>query len=1356
MVVLRFFKMEADGRRAHLKANVGGASENILSMTRELCFNVNWTGDSPPDPKQIQIFRWLFSCPFDPEGVSSTSYLALQPCALLVEIGPRLNFSTATSTNAVSICRGIGLGSVDRIEFSRRYLIKFAKSPSPSEEQRVVSSLYDRMTECVYERPIESFLISTQPEPVHEVDVIGEGCAALEKANRELGLAFDSWDLDFYTSLFQRVQRNPTSVECFDLAQSNSEHSRHWFFKGRLQVDGEVKSESLFNMIMKTQESSNPNNVIKFCDNSSGIQGKEVQSLFPMDPSRAGPYRKWPSKRHVIFTAETHNFPTGVAPFSGATTGTGGRIRDVQCTGRGAHVIAGTAGYCFGNLHIPDYSLPWEDPSFQYPENFARPLEVAIEASNGASDYGNKFGEPVLAGFARSFGLQMPGGERKEWIKPIMFSGGVGSMEDSHVKKELPKSGMQVVKVGGPVYRIGVGGGAASSVQVQGDNASELDFGAVQRGDAEMEQKMNRAVRACIERGGKNPICSIHDQGAGGNGNVLKELSEPAGAVIYARDFQLGDPTLSLLEIWGAEYQESNALLVHPQDEEFLRRVCRREKCPVDFVGRITGDGRIVLVDGSAQDSIPDLASSNERRHPVDLQLEWVLGKMPCKDFTLNRVPPAFQPLTLPSNLTVLEALHRVLKLPSVGSKRYLTNKVDRSVTGLVAQQQCVGPLHTPLADVAVVALSYFEKVGAATAIGEQPIKGLLDPAAGARMAVGEALTNLMFAEVTDLKDVKCSGNWMWAAKLPGEGAALHNACAAMCRVMAQLGIAVDGGKDSLSMAARVGTETVKAPGSLVISVYAVCPDITATVTPDLKNPDGKGVLLYVRISSGRYRLGGSALAQCYSQLGDQSPDLDSPETLRACFNVTQQLLRASLLTSGHDVSDGGLVTCFLEMAFAGNYGIEVDVPAPGASGLQALFSEELGLVLEVAEAVAGAVCEAYQDAGVECIRIGRTLGRGPCSMVRVCVNGHEVLQATLAVLRGLWESTSFQLERLQANPDCVSQEEEGLARREGPSFQLTFNPAITQKPLQELGLPRPLVAVLREEGSNGDREMAACLFMAGFEVWDVTMQDLCSGDVTLDVFRGLVFVGGFSYADVLGSAKGWAASVLYNAAVRAQFKAFKQRTDTFSLGVCNGCQLMALLGWVVPGKEEQEDSANTSDDDGDVTQGVLLSHNLSGRFESRFISVGVLESPSILLRGMAGSTLGVWVAHGEGHMRFHSKKLLHHTLSCKLAPLRYVDDAGIPTEEYPLNPNGSPLGIAGLCSLDGRHLALMPHPERCVMPWQWPWMPLEWRRELTVSPWMRLFQNAFAWCLQDTGKDSHCVTRVMEGETCTENHLLH
>ncbi|XP_061095144.1 phosphoribosylformylglycinamidine synthase [Conger conger] len=1311
MTVLHFYRKEAERGQSLQRAAL--LHPDILILT-EHCYNVELSANALLSQEQKNVLRWLLSPPLQVEQLGEEPFLKAGPGDRMVEIGPRLNFSTAWSTNAVSICQSAGMREVVRVELSRRVLMKpnngVSETMTEEKMEKLISSLYDSMTECIYPHPISSFAVEARPKEVFEVDILGEGRAALEKANDELGLAFDSWDLDYYSALFQRVNRNPTSVECFDLAQSNSEHSRHWFFRGHMTIDGQEQEETLFSLIMGTQRHSNQNNVIKFCDNSSGITGMEVECMYPSDPAQSSSYVTRRTTRHVIFTAETHNFPTGVAPFSGATTGTGGRIRDVQSAGRGGHVIAGTAGYCFGNLHIPGYALPWEEEGWVYPPSFAPPLQVSIEASNGASDYGNKFGEPVLAGFARSFGMQLPNGERREWIKPIMFSGGLGSIEDQHVKKEDPEPGMEVVKIGGPVYRIGVGGGAASSIQVQGDNSSARDLGAVQRGDAEMEQKMNRALRACLERPERNPICSIHDQGAGGNGNVLKELSEPAGALIYASSFKTGDPTLSVLELWGAEYQESNALLLRPSDRDFLERVCQREKCPVDFVGKITGDGKIVLVDDR---SAPG-KQGDSGRCPVDLDLDWVLGKMPQKDFVLEHVTPVLQPLSLPPGLGVMAALERVLKLPSVASKRYLTNKVDRSVTGLVAQQQCVGPLHTPLADVAVVALSPFGLQGAATALGEQPVKALLSPAAGARMAVGEALTNLVFARVSALKDVKCSGNWMWAAKLPGEGAGLWEACQAMCEVMGKLGVAVDGGKDSLSMAARVGKETVKAPGSLVISVYAVCPDITATVTPDLENPDGNGLLLYVPVSPGKYRLGGSALAQCYSQLGDRSPDLEDPDKLSACFNTTQALLQDRLLSAGHDVSDGGLISCLLEMAFAGNRGIDVDLPLEGPGVMEVLFSEELGLVLEVSESNVARVSQSYADAGLICHRIGRTCGFGPESMVKVRVCGQEVVSDSLPHLRALWESTSFQLERLQANPTCVQQEEDGLACRMQPFYNLTFEPA--QIPdLKGLAQGSPRVAVIREEGSNGDREMSASLFLAGFEVWDVTMQDVCSGSTTLDPFRMVVFVGGFSYADVLGSAKGWAATVTFNPRAREEFERFRHRGDTLSLGVCNGCQLMALLGWVGGGDSKASD--------------VTLTHNKSGRFESRFVSVGILPSPAVMLRGMEGSSLGVWVAHGEGLVQFSSLQAQERVIGGSLAPLRYVDDSGLPTEQYPLNPNGSAQGMAGLCSPDGRHLAMMPHPERAVLSWQWAWAPEPFRASTLPSPWFSMFNNAAAWC---------------------------
>uniref|UniRef100_A0A672UUP5 Phosphoribosylformylglycinamidine synthase n=1 Tax=Strigops habroptila TaxID=2489341 RepID=A0A672UUP5_STRHB len=1169
---------------------------------------------------------------------------------------------------------------------------------------RLSRALRDPVTEQLYPEPLRSLRVPVSPAPVTTVDVLGSGQRALEQADLELGLAFDPWDVQFYTRLFLAAGRNPTTVECFDLAQSNSEHSRHWFFKGRLVVDGREEPQSLFQRIMSTQSSSNPNNVIKFSDNSSAIRGAPLSALWPQDPAGPSPFELRTTIRHVTFTAETHNFPTAVAPFSGATTGTGGRIRDVQSTGRGAHVIAGTAGYSFGNLLLPGYELPWEDAALPYPTSFARPLEVAIGASDGASDYGNKFGEPVLAGFARSFGQVLPGGQRREWIKPIMFSGGIGAIEDQHVRKEPPEPGMLVVKVGGPVYRIGVGGGAASSIQVQGDNAEERDASAVQRGDAEMEQKLNRVLRGCIESGAGNPISSIHDQGAGGNGTGTWDTGDDGGGGYMWGHGGIpttarGDPTLSVLELWGAEYQESNALLVRPPRLELLQRLARRERCPLCVVGTVTGDGKIVLVD-DLEAPVPEGGSHEGLPTPVNLELEWVLGKMPQKEFVLQRVPPTLRPLELPPGLSVLRALERVLRLPAVASKRYLTNKVDRSVTGLVAQQQCVGPLHTPLADVAVVALSHFDTVGAATALGEQPVKGLLDPGAGARLALAEALTNLVFARVTDLRDVKCSGNWMWGAKTGAEGGALVAACEGLVGLLHRLGVAIDGGKDSLSMAARVGTDTVLAPGTLVVSAYAVCPDITATVTPDLKCPNGKGALLWVQLSPGRHRLGGSALAQVFSQLGDTCPDLEDPKSLDGAFRVTQSLIRERVLSAGHDVSDGGLLTCLLEMGFAGNCGLHVDLAT-----LAVLFAEEPGLVLEVPVGARG----------VSCVPIGHSGPYGPDATVRVQVGGSEVLREPVGSLRALWEETSFRLEREQAAPECVEQEEAETRRRRGPSYRLTFDPQ----------LPGPRVAVLREEGSNGDREMAAAFLMAGFQVWDVTTQDLCSGSATLDGFRGLVFVGGFSYGDVLGSAKGWAAAVRFHPRARGALERFRQRPDTFSLGVCNGCQLLALLGWIGPPRGAEAEAPPA----------VALCPNLSRRFESRFVTVRVEPGPALMLRGMEGSCLGVWVAHGEGRFQFREPGALAAALDAGLVPLRYVDDGGRPTGRYPMNPNGSGGAVAALSSPCGRHLGMMPHPERGVRAWQWPWWPPAWGSPTAAggqeAPWSRMFQNACEWCLR-------------------------
>jgi phosphoribosylformylglycinamidine synthase len=1301
---------------------------DLERIESELCFNIDAEGEVSGD--ELRVLTWLLSETFEPDQFGEKSFLETSGpgqggsgTEVLLEVGPRMSFTTAWSTNAVSVCHSCGLRKIRRIERSRRFLLRSATSPGEEQITAFLAEVHDRMTECLYPARLTTFETGVEPEPVREIPVLEEGRAALERINQEMGLAFDDWDLDYYTRLFaEEMGRNPTNVECFDIAQSNSEHSRHWFFRGRLVIDGKEAPDHLMALI-KAPLLANPNNsVIAFRDNSSSIRGYRIRTIVPTRPGEPAPFAPVELYYDIIFTAETHNFPSGVAPFPGAETGTGGRIRDVHATGRGSLVVAGTAAYCVGNLHIPGYRLPWEDDDFVYPDNLAPPLQIEIEASDGASDYGNKFGEPVINGFTRSFGLRLPNGERREWIKPIMFSGGIGQMDARHTEKGLPEEGMWVVKIGGPAYRIGMGGGAASSM-VQGENVAELDFNAVQRGDAEMEQKVNRVLRACVELGEENPIVSIHDQGAGGNCNVLKEIVEPAGARIEVRKIPVGDDTLSVLEIWGAEYQEQDALLLRPRHEELFRYLCEREKVPVGFVGRITGDGKIVLHD------------EEDDSTPVNLELDAVLGDMPQKTFELERIEPVVRPLEIPAELSVRDALDRVLRLLSVGSKRFLTTKVDRAVTGLVARQPCAGPLQLTVADVAVIAQSHFGITGAATAIGEQPIKGLLQPAAMARMCVAEALTNLVWALTSGLEDVKCSGNWMWAAKLPGEGSALYEAAAALSGILLQLGIAIDGGKDSLSMAAiapRPGgaDEVVKAPGSLVISAYVTCPDVSKTVTPDLELP-GSGRLIFIDLGKGKNRLGGSALAQVFGQVGDESPDLDDVGLLGRAFSVVQQLIADDLVRAGHDRSDGGLVTTLLEMAFAGNCGIDVDlrteteavqpdpraVPASPAAAhsttpIEALFSEELGLVIEIDPRDEPRVLDAFRRANVPCAMIGNTVEE---PTIRILLDGREVLSDDMRDLRDLWEETSFEIDSLQANPEFVEQERTGLRNRKRPPYALSFEPALTSPAVIQAAGNYP-VAIVREEGSNGDREMSSAFFAAGFEPWDVAMSDLQSGRIELSRFRGVAFVGGFSYADVLDSAKGWAGVIRFHDGVYRQFKEFYERPDTFSLGVCNGCQLHALLGWVPwPGIADE-------------LQPRFI-RNASGRFESRFATVEIRESPAIMLQGMAGSTLGIWVQHGEGRAFFPDEEILGRVEQENLAPIRFVDDDGHVTKEYPFNPNGSVHGIAALCSPDGRHLAMMPHPERTFMKWNWGWMPADWKESLGASPWLRMFQNAREWC---------------------------
>ncbi|XP_027169020.1 probable phosphoribosylformylglycinamidine synthase, chloroplastic/mitochondrial [Coffea eugenioides] len=1298
-------------------------SNQIIGLKTEHCFNVGL--DSRLSSEKLSVLQWVLGETYEPENLGAQSFLDKEvknsSNAILVEVGPRLSFTTAWSANAVSICRACGLTEINRMERSRRYLL-YVKPGSGSlpdgQINEFAAMVHDRMTECVYAQKLTSFETNVVPEEVRHIPVMEKGRKALEEINEQMGLAFDEQDLQYYTKLFRHdIKRNPTNVELFDIAQSNSEHSRHWFFTGKIVIDGKPMDMTLMQIVKSTLRANPNNSVIGFKDNSSAIQGFPVKQLRPVQPGSTCSLNMSEHDLDILFTAETHNFPCAVAPYPGAETGAGGRIRDTHATGKGSFVVASTAGYCVGNLNIEGSYAPWEDPSFTYPLNLASPLQILIDASNGASDYGNKFGEPLIQGYTRTFGMRLPSGERREWLKPIMFSGGIGQIDHIHVTKGEPEVGMLVVKIGGPAYRIGMGGGAASSM-VSGQNDAELDFNAVQRGDAEMAQKLYRVVRACIEMGEKNPIISIHDQGAGGNCNVVKEIIYPKGAKIDIRAIVVGDNTMSVLEIWGAEYQEQDAILVKPESRSLLQAICERERVSMAVIGTISGEGCVVLIDSLAVERC--ISKGLPPPPPAEvLELEKVLGDMPQKTFEFHHTVNVREPIDIAPGITLKDSLKRVLRLPSVCSKRFLTTKVDRCVTGLVAQQQTVGPLQITLSDVAVIAQSYTDLTGGACSIGEQPIKGLLDPKAMARLAVGEALTNLVWAKVTSLADVKASGNWMYAAKMDGEGAAMYDAALALSEAMIELGIAIDGGKDSLSMAAHASGEVVKAPGNLVISTYVTCPDITKTVTPDLKLGDN-GILLHIDLAKGKRRLGGSALAQVFDQVGNECPDLDDVPYLKTVFNRVQELLSEDLISAGHDISDGGLIVSALEMAFAGNCGISLDLTSVEGSPFKTLFAEELGLLLEVSKKHLDMVMAKLSDVGISAGIIGSVT---VSPVVDVKIDGVTFLNEETSALRDIWEETSFQLEKFQRLASCVESEKDGLKYRQVPSWDLSFTPTYTDEKYMT-SISKPKVAVIREEGSNGDREMAAAFYAAGFEPWDITMSDLLSGTISLHPFRGIVFVGGFSYADVLDSAKGWAASIRFNRPLLDQFQEFYERPDTFSLGVCNGCQLMALLGWV-PGPRV----GGVMGVNGDPSQPRFI-HNESRRFECRFTSVRIEESPAMMFKGMEGSTLGVWAAHGEGRAFFPDEGVWNSVLNSKLAPVRYCDDDGKPTEVYPFNLNGSPLGVAAICSPDGRHLAMMPHPERCFLMWQFPWYPKHWSVDKKgPSPWLQMFQNAREWC---------------------------
>ncbi len=1274
----------------------------IRSMQTEACFYVQ-VREQLSDEEYARLCS-LLQNDTEPDGLREHSFLDANQT--VIEIGPRLSCETAFSSNAVAICQACGLHKVEWLECSRRFALPVELTPE--QRQQFIEPLYDRMTEEEYEAPLQSFEAKTKVDPVRIIPVVEKGLPVLEEINSQLGLSMDKQDLAAYYNLFTvELQRNPTDVAMGQLGQANSEHSRHPFFKGKQVIDGVEMPETLMEIVQKPWRVHPGNSKVAYDDDSSAIAGKEITVLVPEKPGQPSPIVRIRRTLNPTLSVESHNWPTGIEPYEGAATGIGGLFRDLMAVRLGGLVTILFAGYCTGNLYIPGYELPWEQDEWLHPDNLASPLDIMIRASDGASDYANCVGKPVTMGFTRTCG-QVVSGEYRSWYKPLMYAGGMGQFDDQHNVKYQPQKGMLVCQIGGPAYDIGVGGGSASSVISGAIKDVELAFKSVQRGDPKMEQCIYRVGVTCVQLGEKNPIRGKVDLGAGGDCNAIPELVNPAGALINIRAIPLGDTTLSDYVIWCNESQEREAFLVYPADLPTIQAICQRERAPLAVLGEVTGDGQFVL------------HGERDGLELVNFPMDKILGQLPQKVFYSERIEPELVSPRLPRDLTVEKALERVLRLPSVGSKRFLTTKADRSVGGLVVQQQCVGPNQITLCDYTVAAQGFEDVGGAASSIGEQPMIGLVSPAAMGRMAVAEAILNLAGAKITSLVDVKFSVNWMWPAKQPGEGPKLYDTARSESQAMIDLGNAGDGGKDSLSMAAIAmapdGTAcTVKAPGNLVITAYAPMDDITKKVTPDLKQPGAH--LLFIDLSGGKARLGGSALLQVFQQIGDEAPDMEDAYLLSRAFRTVQQLVEQGLVSAVHDRSDGGLLVTVLEMAFAGNVGLNLRIDSD--QGLLAtLFNQELGLVIECNDLeTVGSLLRSnhipYQYLGT----VGDYGGQVSLMYRDSMGNKWPVLNKPMIDLRFVWEATSAVLDQRQANPDCVAEESINNRRLVTPlPYRLSFTPRASS-PRYNVG-KQPKVAVIREQGTNGDEEMRAVLLKVGFEVWDVTMSDLLKQLITLEPFQGVVFPGGFSFKDVLGAAKGWAGVICYNDVVKKQFEDFYQRTDTFSFGVCNGCQLLARLGWVPwPGIASQ-------------LQPCFV-RNTSERFESRWSAVRIESSPAIMLKGMEGSVLGVWVAHGEGRLYTKDKSLLQDIIAKQLAPLRFVDPDGQVTEVYPFNPNGSPSGITALCSEDGRHLAMMPHPERVFLKWQWPWMPPEWQDTLEASPWLRLFQNAYEWCLE-------------------------
>lgn len=1283
MLILRGAPALSSFRTQKLLANLQQLAA-VTGVSSEFVHFANLA--APLSAEQQQVLQQLLT--YGPKVETKVSH-----DGELFLVVPRLGTISPWASKATDIAKNTGLTVIKRIERGVAYYVqgKF----SAAERSAIASLLHDRMVETVFDslEAAEQIFSSQAPAPQTSVDILGGGRDALVAANKSLGLALADDEIDYLVDSFKTLGRNPVDVELMMFAQANSEHCRHKIFNASWTIDGVEQERSLFKMIKNTNEVGGEDVLSAYADNAAVVVGHEAGRFYPNPETKAYEYNQQPI--HLLMKVETHNHPTAISPFSGAGTGAGGEIRDEGAVGRGSKPKVGLTGFTVSNLQIPDFVQPWEQ-SYGKPGRIVTALDIMLEGPIGGAAFNNEFGRPNICGYFRTFEENFDG-ERRGYHKPIMLAGGYGNIKAEHIEKPPFAAGSKLVVLGGPAMLIGLGGGAASSM-TSGSSSEDLDFASVQRQNPEIERRCQEVIDACWQLGDKNPIAFIHDVGAGGLSNAFPELVKDGGTggKFELRNVPNDEPSMSPLAIWCNESQERYVMAIRPEDLPRFEAICQRERAPYAVVGEAT-DEKHLLVNDKHFDA-----------KPVDLPMSVLFGKPPKMHRSADKHQAETQAFsTVGINLT--DAAERVLKHPAVASKSFLITIGDRSVTGMVVRDQMVGPWQVPVADCAVTTVSYDSYKGEAMSMGERTPLALLDAPASGRMAIAEAITNIAATRIARIEDIKLSANWMCAAGHQGEDEKLYRTVQAVgMELCPELGITIPVGKDSMSMRTswKDGNQdkAVTAPLSLVISAFSPVMDVRQTLTPQLRTDKGDTDLILVDLGNGKNRLGGSILAQVYNQMGDVPADLDSGAQLKAFFNAMQASLAANELLAYHDRSDGGLFTTITEMAFAGHTGVSVDLGGLGNDALAVLFSEEAGAVLQVTRANSAKVKARFADAGLSVSLIG---GLNAADTIEITQSGKTLFSQARAQLQALWSETSYRLQALRDNPTCAQQEFAAITQpNPGLSVKLSYNPnEDIAAPYINKGV-RPTIAVLREQGVNGHVEMAAAFDRAGFTAVDVHMSDLLSGRISLEAFKGLVACGGFSYGDVLGAGEGWSKTILFNSKVRDEFERFFHRNDTFSLGVCNGCQMMSNLKNLIPGADHWP----------------RFVRNLSEQFEARFSLVEVQESSSVLFKGMAGSHMPVAVAHGEGYAEFANAAALKVCNDSGTVAMRFIDNNLKATETYPANPNGSPLGITSVASKDGRVTIMMPHPERVFRAVSNSWHPDDWQDD---GAWLRLFRNA-------------------------------